>query len=229
MEEKHWVKGTCLVVKPGVTHWVTERDMGGWQGRLMSWSLKKEELTIEWDSLTLLALAKADILRCEAFLTHWSSVFVMAQDVLPATPRDSEQDVRATLAALEKQYCWLSLGAQGRRIRRIVNQDERHDWFTSSRIWYAYLQEHLVFPFEALVDEAQRGPVSQGDQVKVTGMSILDDTVGTVVRVRLKRRVYHLPLRELESLNAPAKVEQLIKDYRVWFARYPHIYTRISY
>jgi hypothetical protein len=77
------------------------------------------------------------------------------------------------------------------------------------------------------VTHSERGPVGQGEQVKVTGMSLLDEDFGTIVRVRLKRRVYHLPLRDIQASDASDEGAQLIEDYTVWFARHPLIYARI--
>jgi len=107
-----------------------------------------------------------------------------------------------------------------------VNRAQEHDLFTSFSTWHAYLEEHLVVPFMVTVVEAQRGPVQQGEQVKVTRISMLDETVGTVVRVRLKRRVYHLPLCELRAMDATAEIQQLIYDYAVWFTHHSSIYAR---
>ena len=78
----------------------------------------------------------------------------------PATARDTEDDVAATIAGLESQTSWLYLGGeQGKRIQAIVNQAQGHNVFAVFRAWHAYLEEHLVFPFEAMVEEYQRGPV----------------------------------------------------------------------
>lgn len=150
-----------------------------------------------------------------------------AHDVLPTSARDSEEDVIAALAAFETQYSWLSLGEQGRRIRQIVNRAEAHNLFASFRIWHAYLEEHLVVPFVATVVTDQRGPVHQGDQVTVTGIIFLDETWGTIVKVRHKRRVYHLPLCDLGATNGAAEIQQFVQDYAVWFTRRSSVYARL--
>ncbi len=226
MESTHWVKGDSLLVKPDVTDPVTGSALGGRQGRLITLYQKEDQLAIQWDSVTLKSLSPAEILKYEACGMPWSAIRLAVQDVLPTAARDREEDVVATRAALETQYSWLSLGEQGKRIRQIVNREEKHDFFSSLRVWHAYLEEHLAVPFMATVVEYQRGPVKQGDEVKVIGMSILDDTSGTIVKVRQKRRVYHLPLHDIQATNAPAEIAQLIEDYAVWFVRYPHLFAR---
>ena len=59
----------------------------------------------------------------------------------------------------------------------------------------AYLEKHLKVPFRAVVEEYQRGPVRQGDQVTVMGITGMDDTYGTIVAVKHKRGVHELPVR----------------------------------
>jgi hypothetical protein len=226
MESNNWAIGDSLVVKPGITERATGCTLSGWQGRLIALSGKEDRLTIQWDSLTLKCIPLAYIAKCEEWGVSWSVMRLTAQDMLPTAARDCEEDVRAAIAALETHYSWVSLGEQGRRIQQIVNRAEAHDLFTAFDTWHAYLQEHLVFPFVATVVEAQRGPVPQGAQVAVTGISLLDDTAGTIVRAKLKRRVYHFPLRELRATNAPAEIQQLIHDYAIWFIHHSSVYAR---
>ena len=225
MENNNWVKGCSLAVKPGVTDPITGSDLGGRQGRLID-LYPRDQLGIQWDSVTLKTISPADILEHEACGMPWSVMRLAVQDVFPTPARDLAEDVATTVAALETQYSWLSLGEQGERIRQIVNREEKHDFFSSLRVWHAYLEEHLEVPFVVTVIQYQRGPVKQGDEVKVIGISILDDTYGTIVKVRQKRRVSHLPLRDVRATNAPAETEQLIEDYAVWFARYPTLFAR---
>ncbi len=151
MEHHNWVLFTSLVVKPDVTDPITGIALGGRQGRLLTLSQEKSRLSIQWDSVTLKHLSPADILKCEAIGLPWSAMRLAIENVLPTTARDREEDVAVTLATLERQYSWLSLGEQGKRIQAIVNRKEQHDSLTSSRVWHTYLEEHLVMPFVAKV------------------------------------------------------------------------------
>jgi len=215
------------VVKPGVTDSATGIALSGWQGRLIALEDEGDRLSIQWDSPTLKSMPPAYIVECEEWGVPWSAMRLSAHDVLPTAARDSEEDVTAAIAALETQYCWLSLGEQGRRIRQIVNRAEAHDLFASFRTWHAYLEEHLVVPFVATVVAEQRGPVHQGDQVTVTGIIFLDETWGTIARVRVKRRVYHLPSCDLQATHGTAENRQLIHDYAVWFTHRSSVYARL--
>jgi hypothetical protein len=227
MESNNWAIGDSLVVKPGVTDPATGIALSGWQGRLIALEDAGDRLSIQWDSLTLKSMPPAYIVECEEWGVPWSAMRLSAHDVLLTAARDSEEDVTATMAALETQYSWLSLGEQGRRIQQIVNRAEAHDLLTSFRTWHAYLEEHLVVPFVATVVADQRGPVHLGDQVTVTGILFLDETWGTIVKVRQKRRVYHLPLCDLRATNGTAESQQLIQDYAVWFTRRSLVSARL--
>jgi Calcium binding len=222
----YWIIGDSVMVKPGITERATDCLLNGWQGRLIALSKNEETLTIQWDSRTLKNIPLEYITRCEERGVSWSTMRLAAQDVLLAEAHDREEDVHATIAELETQYSWVSLGEQGRRIRQIVNRAQAHDLITVSETWHAYLQEHLTFPFVATVSESQHGPVPQGAQVNVTGISLLDDSAGTIARARLGRRVYHFPLWELRATNAPAELQQLIYDYAIWFIHHSYVYAR---
>ena len=227
MKSNTWAIGDSLMVKPGVTDPATGIALSGWQGRLIALEDEGDRLSIQWDSLMLKSMPPAYIVECEEWGVPWSTMRLSAHEVLPTAARDREEDVTAALAALETQYSWLSLGEQGRRIRQIVNRAEAHDLFAAFRTWHAYLQEHLVVPFVATVVADQRGPVHQGEQVTVTGIIFLDETWGTIVRVRQKRRVYHLPLCDLRVTHGAAENQQLIHDYAVWFTRRSSVYARL--
>src|SRR6266849_1156482 len=187
MESRNWTIGESVVVKPGVTDPDSDRDIGGWQGRISAILDEAEILTIQWDSLTLKSIPQAHIAWSEEEGLSWSEMNLLPEEVEPAVARDTEDDVAAATAELESQTSWLYLGGQqGKRIQAIVNQSEGHDEFAAFRSWHTYLEEHLVFPFVATVEEYQRGPVRQGARVSVRAITLLDDTYGTIVALKHK-------------------------------------------
>jgi len=107
---------------------------------------------------------------------------------------------------------------QEKRIQRIVKSAQEQDEYTLFETWHAYVEKHLKVPFRAVVAEYQRGPVRQGDQVTVMGITDMDDTYGTIVAMKHKRGVHELPLCDLKTLNADTQTEELVDDYAVWFA-----------
>ena len=219
MESKNWTIGESVVVKPDVTDPDTGGDIGGWHGRITAIFDEEEIVTIQWDSLTLKSIPPAHIAWSEEEGLSWSEMNLAPEEVEPAAARDTEDDVAATIAEIESQTSWLHLGGeQGQRIQAIVNRAKGHDEFAVFRTWHAYLEEHLVFPFSAIVEEPQRGPVRQGARVSVLAITSLDETYGTIVAVKHKNGVHELPLCDLKGTEANAETRQLVEDYAVWFA-----------
>ncbi len=219
MENRNWAIGESVVVKPGVTNPDTGSDISGWQGRISAILDEVGILTIQWDSLTLKSMPPAFIAWSEEEGLSWSEMNLSVEDVEPVAARDTEDDVAKTVAELELQYSWLYLGGeQGKRIQAIVNRAQGHDEFAVFRTWHTYLEEHLVFPFAAIVEEYQRGPVRQGARVTVLAITFLDETYGTIVAVKHKNGVNELPLCDLKATQADAETRQLVEDYGMWFA-----------
>src|SRR6266567_2211693 len=219
MKSRNWTIGESVVVKPDVTDPDTGRDIGGWQGRIGAILDEGEILTIQWDSLTLKSIPPAHIAWSEEEGLSWSEMNLLHDEVEPATARDTRDDVAAVTAELESQTNWLYLGEeQGKRIQAVVNRAKGHNELAVFRAWHAYLEERLVFPFVATVEEYQRGPVRQGARVTVRAITFLDETYGTIVKVKHKHGVNELPLCDLKATEADTETRQLVEDYAVWFA-----------
>lgn len=219
MKSSNWTIGESVVVKSGVTDPDMGNDISGWQGRVSAIFDEEGTLAIQWDSFTLKSLPLTHIAWCEEEGLSWSEMNLDKEEVEPATTRDTEDDVAKAIAEIESRSSWLHLGGeQGKRIQSIVNQAQDHDVFAVFRIWHAYLEEHLTFPFAATVAEYQRGPVRQGARVTVLAVSFLDETHGTIVAVKHKHGVNELPLCDLKATEANTETRQLVEDYAVWFA-----------
>ncbi len=219
MKSRNWTIGESVMVKAGVTDPDTGRDIGGWQGRISAILDEAEILTIRWDSLTLKSMPPALLAWSEEEGLSWSEMNLSTEEVESATARDTEDDVAAATAELESQTSWLYLGGeQGKRIQAIVNRAAGHNELAVFRTWHAYLEEHLVFPFAATVEEYQRGQVRQGARVTVRAITFLDETYGTIVAVKHKHGVNELPLCDLKATEADTETRQLVEDYAVWFA-----------
>jgi hypothetical protein len=162
MKSSNWAIGESVVVKPGVTDPDTGRAIDGWQGRISAILDGAAILTIRWDNLTLMSMPPALLAWSEGEGLSWSEMNLSSEEVEPAAARDTEDDVAAATAELASQTSWLYLGGeQGQRIQAIVNRAAGHNELAVFRAWHAYLEERLVFPFAATVEEYQRGPVRE--------------------------------------------------------------------
>src|SRR5258708_22797615 len=220
MEKNAWAIGESVVVKPGVSDPDTGRDIGGWQGRISTIFEEEGTVMIHWDRLTLESMPFAHIAWCEEESLDWSAMNLAYGEVLPATARDTEEEVVQTRTELESQTNWLYLGGeQGQRVQAIVNQaEDKEDEYSVMQTWHTYLTRHLVVPFSATVTEEQRGPIRQGAQITVLRIADLDDLYGTLVEVQSKQRTSTLPLCDLKATKANTSTQELVDDYSMWFA-----------
>jgi hypothetical protein len=222
--EKHsgFRVGDSVVVKPGVTDQDFGVDLGAWQGTITDIHTTEREgicVAIRWDSVTLKNMPASAIEQCKEQGLSWTEYVLLAGEVERTIPRVTEQDAEQITADLAKQYAWSHLGEQGRRIRQVLASMDPDDEVDDMYAWEEYLTEHLSFPFEAEVDEAQdRGPLRDGDRLKVTGISLLDELYGVIVDVWRGRRKYAFHLCDLAVVDERSPNHQLVKDYRVWFA-----------
>ncbi len=213
--------GDSVVVKAGVKDPDLGIDLGGWQGRVIETNRSKEGplVTVCWDSLTLREMPASVIEQCEEQELSWTDFGLFASEVERTTPRDTEEEATQVADELAKKYAWSFLGEQGRRIRQVLAEIDPDDEMDALYAWGEYLEEHLVFPFEAEVEEHQdEGPLQAGDRLKVTGIGMADDLYGVIVDVWRGRRKYAFPLCDLAIVDERSPNHELVQDYRTWFA-----------
>jgi Domain of unknown function (DUF6398)/Calcium binding len=210
--------GDAVVVKAGVKDPDFDAKIGGWQGRSIDvYEDDPPMLHIEWDSLTLKGQDGAYFERCVAENLDWASMYLYADDLERAEPRDTEEDVEQTVEQIAGQYGRVNLDEQDRRIQQVLaGVDEDNELVD---VWEEYLEKNLAFPVEAVIDESQeRGPLKTGDRVKVTEITDVDEMYGIIVHLRVGRKSYHFPLCDLKVVDESSPNFQRVDDYRVWFA-----------
>ena len=110
-------------------------------------------------------------------------------------------------------------GEQGRRISQVVNGARSGNELDVLQAWHAYLEEHVDFPFAAVVREGSSGPIGAGEHVTVEGVVTLDEAFGTIVSVKYRLDIYKLPLRDLEVTVASDETVQAVGDYEMWMGK----------
>jgi len=97
------------------------------------------------------------------------------------------------------------------------------------RNWAEYLKQNLVFPFEAVVDEASDEeafgfgdpePIRYKDRVTVVNTEFEDDLYGVIADIMKGRKKYAFPLCDLAVVDNTSPNYKLVDDYRTWFANF---------
>ena len=211
--------GDSVVVKSGTKDPDLEIDIGGWQGRIVEIDKNQKTFLIEWDSHTLKHMPSEVIEQCEAMNWDWERMYLYQEDIDPADPRDNNEDRENISSHLNNKYSWAGLGEEGKRILNVLEKAKSGDDIDAFDAWERHLKEVLKLPFEAVVSEFQeKGPLQQGDKVKVHGFEAWDDLYGIIVSIRAGRRKYAVPLCDLEVIDRTSSNYQPVKDYAVWFA-----------
>jgi hypothetical protein len=214
--------GDCVRVNPGTKDPDFDAEIGGWQGRISNIDTSRSAnlVTLQWDSITLKNMPIAMIEQCEERGLDWAEMVLGADDLETSRPRDAERDVATIKAQLSKKHGWASLGEEGKRIQKVLAVREADEDLDEFGAWEEHLEKSLRYPFEAVIAEFQeRGPLRDGDKVIVTGNAdATDEMYGIIVDVRVGRRKYACPLRDLEVTDKNALNYQLVKDYAIWFA-----------
>lgn len=87
--------------------------------------------------------------------------------------------------------------------------------------WYCYLEDRLVFPFQArCVSDRRISPLRVAEVVEVTRMAPEEDCFHEMfVEVRWQGRTLGVPLSQLEGIALGDEARQAIEDWHYWIAR----------
>lgn len=211
--------GDSVIVKEGVTDPDSALDIGGWQGRISEIGEGPDGepfVVVAWDSHTLRDMPQWYLEQSETEGLDWIRFVLSSEDFRHARSRDSRGEVDEAVEEIESRVYWVSMGAEGKRIREVLSGVESE--MEELEAWERYLKENLSFPFEARVSEYQEeGRLRQGDRVKVREISVVDDLYGVIVSGKSGGESIDFPLCDLEAVNHGVNW-QIVSDYGVWFA-----------
>jgi hypothetical protein len=198
----------------------SEFDLSGWTGRIID-LVEDEEPTIgiEFDSITLKSMPEKFIKKSEQEDLDWSRIYLDVNDVERTKSRDTEQEAKIVRNEIKKHFEWIGIGSGGELIQSVINSAESFKEWDALKAWEKYLEENLQFPFETLIHEYQgRGPLNEGDKLKVFGIELVDDHYGIIVACRKERKRYDFPLVDLKVTEKKSINSNIIEAYRTWFA-----------
>ena len=140
-------------------------------------------------------------------------------DVEPTKSRDKEQDAKSIRDEIKKRFEWIGIGSEGELIQSVINSAESFKERDVLKTWKKYLERNLQFPFETIIhDNWGRGPLNEGDILKVIGIELVDDHYGIIVACRKGRKRYDFPLADLKVTEKKSINSDIIQAYRTWFA-----------
>lgn len=87
--------------------------------------------------------------------------------------------------------------------------------------WYAYLNDTLVFPFEArCIEEREVSPLDEGETVHVVGMPSIEPSLRQqFVTVEWNDHELGVPLSQLQPVGASSDTKEAIGDWHYWLER----------
>ena len=88
--------------------------------------------------------------------------------------------------------------------------------------WFAYLDDSIVFPFEAeCIEETKISPLRKGEKVIVLELVDADENLGGdfFVLIEWSGRKLGVPLAQLKPLKGSKETKQAIEDWQYWKAR----------
>ena len=216
--------GDSVLVKSGIKEPdLEEFEIGGWQGRIGEIDTKSNNdnvlVTVEWDSISLEQLPCNYIEQSEMDGLGWQNITLYSSDLEKGIPRDKIEDVKNTQDKLSDKFHWVSLGDEGLRISKILDNVNPHNEIKCLQKWVEYLDNKLTFPIDANVTESEDNwLIKDDDKVIIESLSEIVDLYGIIASIRLEEKKYEFPLCNLEAIDKTKPDFQLIEDYNVWFS-----------
>lgn len=211
--------GDSVIVKSQVMDPDLGFDLGGWQGRVSEIFAEGNNVCIDWDSITLENMPYSVIAECEERGLDWRKIYLSADELEFAKPRDKQADVERKAEQLECEHTWDFVGPEGKNINKVLAGIKRDDESAAMKAWNKNLRKVLTFSFDArIVEYQQYGRLQSGARVLVKSIRAIDELAGVIVQVEYKGQNYHLPLCDIEAIDITSANHDYVQEYAVWFA-----------
>jgi len=209
-------KGTVVKIKKGVAVEDIKFSVEDWHGRI-GISEYPDMILVELDSVVMKSLPEGYIIETlgETDIDSFNHFYLNEEDVELATARDTLADIEATLESIDKKYEWkaMSNGSPEQELLAKIMAELEDEY------WLGYLEEHLTFPFEAEIREADfRNAELYGKKIKVHSFADDDEHYGIIVNGRKGRKGINYPLCDLEVIDEKSPNYLPVQAYRIWFA-----------
>ena len=211
-------EGDIVRVKQGVLDPDFGDDIGDWQGKIAD--VDDGVVCIDLDNITLSKCPDEYIQQAEEDGLDWEQIYLSIEDIEPAIPRITPVNLTNIKEVLHFKHRWDHLGEFVReRIHEVLKDTNITDEDEVMAVWGEYLSEKLTFPFDAEISEYQdKGPLQQGDKIRIHEIIGSDHLYGVLVKLRLSRKGYHSPLCIVTVEDKHSKNYQIVNAYNIWFA-----------
>lgn len=208
--------GDTVRVKQGTIDPDFGFEIGGWHGQITE--IDDELVFIELDSITLSEIPDKYFTKCEIDGLDWEGIYLGLNEVEFSERRDTEEDLIAIRKEIELNHEWDDFGGSGKIVSEVLKNIDSGDESNALKAWKKYLNEKLSFPFDGKISQYQdKGPLQQGDKIRIHGILGYEDGYGIIVKLRFGRKGYHFPLCDIETLDKTSENEKIIDAYSEWF------------
>ena len=99
----------------------------------------------------------------------------------------------------------------------LVDTNDEHEQISA---WHCYLQDKIIFPFEAICEKQMiRSPLQIGEKVTVTGLAKINDGgEGIAIVINWMGRSFAVPLEQLKPADANADFSEAVEDWKYWMS-----------
>ncbi len=216
-------KGDSVRIKPGVTDPDYEYEISGWQGRVTNIDTDEIKIIeIAWDSVTLNQMP-AELIEAsieEGF--DFSLMWLNGNEVDLTEPRDLQQAVEQRIEALNEQFGYISSDEQSKNIAQIL--DSKDTCILTGSEDFSWEEPYVFGVFDKEeYERLKKKRASYTDHFKLVKLEdIIDDLRGIMVKVKRigDKKVFVLPLWDLETTDRKDKNQQLFVDYSYWMSNY---------
>ena len=84
-------------------------------------------------------------------------------------------------------------------------------------VWLGYLEEELIFPFKASIQDSESFELQLNDSVNVKQIEGFEDLYGVLLEIRKGRKKYVFPLCDLEVVDKQSRNRYIIDAFLEWW------------
>ena len=108
--------------------------------------------------------------------------------------RRSPTRITSPFGHIRSKHRWDYLGGSGKKISKVLKNIDTDDNLAAFEAWEKYLNRSLSFPFETKISDYQtKGPLQQGDNIRIHSIWGNEDLYGVIVKLRYDRKTFHFP------------------------------------